>query len=110
MQRSHLRTIEAQVQVLAPAVPEVVRKRQERKAAYIESKKEASTWMPLVQANRQARTLRLTGNTEVPQVVSAAGLASKHTPTSDFELEIAELLKEAGHTDAQAVAKVCHML
>lgn len=62
--------------------------------------------MPLVQANRQARTLRLTSSNDLPQVVTAAGLAAKHTPTSDFELEIAELLKESGHQDAASVAKV----
>jgi predicted subunit of tRNA(5-methylaminomethyl-2-thiouridylate) methyltransferase len=46
------------------------------------------------------------GNMRVVQVVSAAGLASKHEPKSDYECEIAALLQEAGHHSAQAAAKV----
>lgn len=40
-------------------------------------------------------------------MVTAAGLASKHVPASDYECEIAALLQEAGHHNAQAAAKVC---
>lgn len=63
--------------------------------------------MPLVQANRQAPTLRLTADDAVTTVTTAAGLGSKHAPVSDFEQEIADMLKAAGHHDAAAAAKVC---
>lgn len=40
------------------------------------------------------------------QVVTASGLAAKHTPASDYECEIAALLQEAGHDSMEAAAKV----
>ena len=58
------------MQVVGAALPEVIRSRQKRKAAYVESSKEASKWMPLVQANRHARTLRLTEDIDLPQVTN----------------------------------------
>lgn len=66
--------------------------------------------MPLVQANRQAPTLRLTSGDATTTITTAAGLASKHTPVSDFEQEIADMLKAAGHCDTASAAKVCPLL
>lgn len=55
------------MQVVGATLPEVIRKRQQRKAAYVVSSKEASQWMPLVQANRHAPTLLLTNDKDLPQ-------------------------------------------
>ena len=90
-------------QALKAALPKTIRQRQERKAAYEVSRKHASRWTPLVKANREAATLRLKSDTEVPKVTTAAGLASRHEPVSAFESEVAALLKAAGHASTQAI-------
>lgn len=100
------RTQRALVQVIGARLPKAIQQRQERKAAYAASSKEASKWMPLVQANRQAPTLRLTADDAATTTTTAAGLASKHTPVSDFEQEIADMLKAAGHSNAASAAQV----
>lgn len=94
------------VQALQAALPKVIRERQERKAAYDASKKQASQWTPLVKANREAATLRLKSDVDVPRVATAAGLASRHEPVSEFEQEVAQLLADAGHSSTAAVAEV----
>lgn len=94
------------VQVVSARLPKAIQQRQERKAAYVSSSKESSKWMPLVQANRQAPTLRLTADAEVSAVSTAAGLASKHAPVSQFEQEIADMLRAAGHQSAASAAQV----
>ena len=94
------------MQALQAVLPKVVRERQERKAAYDASKKQASRWTPLVKANREAATLRLKSDNEVTRVATAAGLASRHEPVSEFEREVAQLLEEAGHSSTAAVAEV----
>eukprot|EP00892_Ulva_mutabilis_P005106 jgi/Ulvmu1/2968/UM015_0008.1 len=104
--RKQLKKLVTKTQVVNARLPKAIQQRQERKAAYVESSKEASKWMPLVQTNRQAPTLRLTADNDIPAVTSAAGLASKHTPISDFEQEIADMLKAAGHQDTASAAKV----
>jgi U3 small nucleolar RNA-associated protein 14 len=94
------------LQALQAALPRRIRERQERKAAYEESRKQASKWTPLVKANREAATLRLKSDVEVPRVTTVAGLASKHEAQSAFEMEVAQLLKEAGHANTQAIMEV----
>ena len=42
------------MQALQAALPKTIRQRQERKAAYEVSRKQASSWTPLVKANREA--------------------------------------------------------
>jgi U3 small nucleolar RNA-associated protein 14 len=94
------------LQILDAALPRNIQQKQERKAAYIDTSRAASKWTHLIQAHRQARTLRLTRDNDITRVATAAGLAAKHVPATDFEGEIAALLKEAGHDDIKGIAKV----
>lgn len=95
------------MQALEAALPKRIRERHDRKAAYDVSKKKISEWTPLVRANREAATLHLKRDAAVPRVATAAGLASRHEAVSAFEQEVAELLKQAGHTSTKAIAEVC---
>ena len=92
--------------MLHAALPRVVRERQERKAGYEESKQQAARWTPLVKANREAATVCLTADNDVPRVTTAASLAAKHENVSSFEAEVAQLLRDAGHDDVRKVSEV----
>lgn len=87
-------------------MPKRIKDRQDRKAAYEETAKQVTKWTPLVKANREAATLRLGADNDIARVTTAAGIASKHEVATDFEREVAELLKAAGHADVQALAQV----
>ena len=94
------------VQVVGAALPEVIRKRQQRKAAYVVSSRDASTWMPLVQAHRHAPTLRLTNDQNLPQVPFFALLEawkSIHAESWPQE-DLSCLALRSRHTDASMTA------
>jgi hypothetical protein len=61
----------------------------------------------LLQANREAPTLRFTSAaSEVPRVAgSTAALVAAHTPDNDMEEEVAALLAAAGASSAAAMAE-----
>ena len=95
------------MQTLDAALPKVIKDRQERKAGYAETTEQITKWQPIVKANREAPTIRLTTERDIQRVTTAAGLASKHEATTDFEKEVAALLKAAGQEDLASVAQVC---
>ncbi|KAI8110648.1 hypothetical protein M9435_002322 [Picochlorum sp. BPE23] len=87
-------------------LPGPIQARQERKAAYDESKKDIQKWMPLVKAHREAPTLKFSSDKNlVTNTVSVAGIASKHQPETKMESEVAALLNAANAETAGAVAE-----
>jgi U3 small nucleolar RNA-associated protein 14 len=87
----------------APIAP-VIRRRAERAVAYDGSTSHVTRWEPLVQENRQAPVLRMTAQDAKRPVASLASLASKYTPESAMEKEIAALLESSGMATAKQVA------
>ena len=68
--------------------------------------KEATKWVPLGKANREAPTLRFTADREaVPRATTTAGLAARHVAETDMEAEVAALLERAGAHSAGAVVE-----
>ena len=87
-------------------LPGPIQARQERKAAYDESKKDIQKWMPLVKAHREAPTLKFSSDKNlVTNTVSVAAIASKHQPETKMESEVAALLNAANAETAGAVAE-----
>ena len=87
-------------------LPGPIQARQERKAAYDESKKDIQKWMPLVKAHREAPTLKFSSDKNlITKMVSVAGIASKHQPETKMESEVAALLNAANAETAGAVAE-----
>ena len=87
-------------------LPGPIRERQERKAAYDESKKDIQKWMQLVKAHRETPTLKLTSSKiEVPKTNTVAAVAAKHKADNKMELEVAAMLEAAGAHSAAAVAE-----
>ncbi|KAL4441441.1 hypothetical protein ABPG77_001945 [Micractinium sp. CCAP 211/92] len=104
--RKALEKLEKKAAPVAAPLPGPIRQRQERKAGYEESKKEADKWLPIVKANREAATIRFTADkSAVPRVTTTAALAAQHRPETDMEAEVAALLASAGAHSAQAVAE-----
>jgi U3 small nucleolar RNA-associated protein 14 len=68
-------------------------------------KKDIGKWTPLVKGNREAPTLVLTsGRGDVPAITTSAALASRVTPVTDMEREVADLLKASGaHNEASII-------
>ncbi|PRW50835.1 U3 small nucleolar RNA-associated 14-like protein A [Chlorella sorokiniana] len=104
--RKTLERLEKKAAPVSAPLPGPIRQRQERKAGYDESKKEADKWVPIVKANREAPTIRFTADkSAVPRVTTTAALAAKHRPETDMEAEVAALLQKAGAHSAKAVAE-----
>ena len=79
-----------------PPLPERVRAKQERKAAYERSAADVAKWQGAVQANRKARSLDLRKEEVSHPTNSTVGsIASDHAPTSVMEREVSDLLKQA---------------
>ena len=87
----------------APIAP-IIRRRAERAVAYDSTTSHVTRWEPLVQENRQAPVLRMTAQDAKRPVASLASLASKYTPESAMEKEIAALLESSGMATAKQVA------
>ncbi|KAF9355937.1 hypothetical protein BGX34_010178 [Mortierella sp. NVP85] len=84
------------VDTLAAPLPKIVQDRVNRQAAYEESKKEVSKWLPIVQKNRQAEHLAFPMNAPPVDVPSSATLASKFGPSTKMEKEVQNVLIEGG--------------
>ncbi|KAI3427018.1 hypothetical protein D9Q98_006960 [Chlorella vulgaris] len=104
--RKALERLERRTAPVAAPLPGPIKQRQERKAGYEESKREADKWLPIVKANREAPTLRFTADkAAVPRTTTTAAIAAKHQPENDMENEVAALLQAAGAHSAKAVAE-----
>jgi len=105
--RKTLERLEKKAAPISAPLPGPIRQRQERKAGYETAKKEATKWVPMVKAHREAPTLVFTSDKSgVPKVASTtAALAANHKPETDMEAEIAAILEAAGAGTAQAVTE-----
>jgi U3 small nucleolar RNA-associated protein 14 len=105
--RKTLERLEKKAAPISAPLPGPIRQRQERKAGYESAKKEATKWVPMVKAHREAPTLVFTSDKSgVPKVASTtAALAANHKPETDMEAEIAAILEAAGAGTAQAVTE-----
>ncbi|PSC76740.1 U3 small nucleolar RNA-associated 14-like protein A isoform A [Micractinium conductrix] len=104
--RKTLERLEKKAAPVSAPLPGPIRQRQERRAGYEESKKEADKWLPIVKANREAPTIRFTADkSAIPRITTTAALAARHKPETDMEAEVAALLEKAGAHSAKAVAE-----
>lgn len=104
--RKSLEKLSKKASPLDAPLPGPIQERQERKAAYDESKKDIQKWMPLVKSHREAPTLQLTSNkSDVHKPTTISSVAAKHKPGSTMELEVAAMLEAAGAHTAAAVAE-----
>lgn len=104
--RKSLEKLSKKVSPLDAPLPGPIQERQERKAAYDESKKDIQKWMPLVKAHREAPTLHLTSNkNDVHKSTTISSVAAKHKPGNSMELEVAAMLEAANAHTASAVAE-----
>ncbi|KAI8597161.1 small-subunit processome [Dissophora ornata] len=84
------------VDTLAAPLPKIVQDRLNRQAAYDETKKEVSKWLPIVQKNRQAEHLAFPMNAPPIDSPSNATLASKFDASTEMEKEVQSVLIEGG--------------
>jgi U3 small nucleolar RNA-associated protein 14 len=104
--RKSLEKLSKKVSPLDAPLPGPIQERQERKAAYDESKKDIQKWMPLVKSHREAPTLKLSSNkSDVHKPTTVSSVAMKHKPGNNMELEVAAMLEAAGAHTASAVAE-----
>ncbi|KAF9575443.1 hypothetical protein EC968_003048 [Mortierella alpina] len=83
-------------ETLSAPLPKIVQDRLNRQAAYDESKKEVSKWLPIVQKNRQAEHLAFPMNAPPMDSPSSATLASKFDASTQMEKEVQSVLIEGG--------------
>ncbi|KAF9121882.1 hypothetical protein BGW39_010190 [Mortierella sp. 14UC] len=91
------------VETLAAPLPKIVQDRLNRQAAYDESKKEVSKWLPLVQQNRQAEHLAFPMNAPAMHAPSSASLASSFDVSTKMEREVESVLMEGGMQERKLV-------
>ena len=104
--RKSLEKLSKKISPLDAPLPGPIQERQERKAAYDESKKDIQKWMPLVKSHREAPTLKLSSNkSDVHKPSTISSIAAKHKPGNSMELEVAAMLEAAGAHTASAVAE-----
>ncbi|KAF9426843.1 hypothetical protein BGZ76_002568 [Entomortierella beljakovae] len=84
------------VDTLDAPLPKIVQDRLNRQAAYDESKKEVTKWLPIVQKNRQAEHLAFPMNAPPVDTASSASMASKFDASTAMEKEVQEVLIEGG--------------
>jgi U3 small nucleolar RNA-associated protein 14 len=97
-QMGKLNRIEASATVEAP-LPIRSQERMNRTAAYDESKKAISKWIPIIKKNREADQISFPMNEPTPQNISSGSLVNKFKPLTSMELEINELLNTSGLTE-----------
>ncbi|KAG0362488.1 hypothetical protein BGX24_005107, partial [Mortierella sp. AD032] len=91
------------VETLTAPLPKIVQDRLNRQAAYDESKKEVSKWLPIVQQNRQAEHLAFPMNAPAIHNASSASLASSFGVTTKMEREVESVLMEGGMQERKLV-------
>ncbi|KAH7049810.1 small-subunit processome [Linnemannia elongata] len=91
------------VETLAAPLPKIVQDRLNRQAAYDESKKEVSKWLPIVQQNRQAEHLAFPMNAPGIHTPSSASLASSFDVSTKMEREVESVLMEGGMQERKLV-------
>ncbi|KAF9358269.1 hypothetical protein BGX26_002137 [Mortierella sp. AD094] len=84
------------VETLGAPLPKIVQDRLNRQAAYDETKKEVTKWLPIVQKNRQAEHLAFPMNAPPVDAPSSSTLASKFDASTQLEKEVQEVLVEGG--------------
>ncbi|KAG0345146.1 hypothetical protein BG004_003929 [Podila humilis] len=84
------------IETLAAPLPKIVQDRLNRSAAYEETKKEVSKWLPIVQQNRQAEHLAFPLNAPPPATLTNAALASNFDASTAMEKEVEKILIEGG--------------
>lgn len=83
-----------------------IQQRIDRKAAYAETSKDISKYQDIVKENREKRTLKFAAARDEMQRKDTLGaLAADFLPKSEIEKEIAQVLKESGHSTAKEVTR-----
>lgn len=70
-----------------------------RQAAYLESKKSVSKWIPLIKQNREAECVSFPLNEQQTPTITSGALVSSFEPSNDLEKEINQMLLDAGLTE-----------
>ncbi|KAF9098877.1 hypothetical protein BGX27_000711 [Mortierella sp. AM989] len=83
-------------ETLGAPLPKIVQDRLNRQAAYDETKKEVTKWLPIVQKNRQAEHLAFPMNAPPVDAPSSSSLASKFDASTQMEKEVQNVLVEGG--------------
>ncbi|KAG0240366.1 Utp14 protein-domain-containing protein [Mortierella sp. GBAus27b] len=84
------------IDTLSAPLPKIAQDRLNREAAYTESKKEVSKWLPVVQKNRQAEHLAFPMNAPPVDAPSSSSFASKFDATTQMEKEVQDVLVAGG--------------
>lgn len=84
------------VKVVETPLPKVQQDRIERQVAYAQTSKEISKWQPIIQKNRQAKSLFFPLNAPASLNVTSGSIVASHTPKTDFELEMQASLAASG--------------
>lgn len=102
--RKKLRRLGTKAKPEEPPLPDSVRRKQERKAAYEGAKSEVSKFQGVVKANRERQTVDLRKEESSQGVKSTVGSrAVEHEPKQQVEQEVADLLRKAGADDEAKV-------
>lgn len=86
----------AVAKVVEAPLPKVQQDRIERQVAYMQTAKELSKWQPVIQQNRQAKSLAFPLYAPPANNVTTASMVSAHAPQTDMEREILESLQASG--------------
>lgn len=83
-----------------------IQQRVDRKVAYAETSKDISKYQDIVKENREKRTLKFAAARDEMQRKDTLGaLTADFLPKSEIEKEIAQVLKESGHSTGKEVAR-----
>lgn len=86
----------AVAKVVETPLPKVQQDRIERQVAYSQTSKDISKWQPIVQKNRQAKSLSFPLNPTASLNVTSGSIVASHKPRTDFELEMQASLEASG--------------
>ncbi len=87
-------SIPAKVDIVAAPLPTIHQQRAEREAAYALSSRDASKWIPVIRANRAAKSLSYPENAR--PLLSSEALAASFTPKSALDRDIQAILAANG--------------
>lgn len=94
--KKHVERIENDAKTAKAPTARVVRKREERKLGYVQSKQDATDWTALVKKNREAEHVVFQSDMPDRVAVTTSDIVHKFTPSTDMEKQINDLLTNSG--------------
>lgn len=93
------------VKVVETPLPKVQADRIERQVAYEHTSKDITKWQPIINKNRQAKTLSFPMNAPPSHTVTSSSMAVNHAPKTEFELELQQTLEQVGVATEADISK-----